>query len=223
MIAITGSGEFLPSIFDVDKKLLDCINGVPSVLTFSTAAGKESDERFLYWKNLANNHFSSLGVKHKHIEAKDRDDLNSELVIQEMKNANFVYFSGGSPTHLYDSIKDSNFFDELKNLENRGLIAGCSAGAMIMGEKMIKGIGLNFLPKTIVIPHYGESFYSWISNTVKILNRGKYKLLCLEKDTYFIKDNNNFKVLGKQKIHIIFKNEHHTFSDGDKIDASLLR
>ena len=94
---------------------------------------------------------------------------------------------------------------------------------MIMGEKMIKGMGLNFLPKTIVIPHYGESFYSWISNTVKILNRGKYKLLCLEKDTYFIKDNNNFKVLGKQKIHIIFKNEHRTFSDGDKIDASLLR
>jgi cyanophycinase-like exopeptidase len=139
-----------------------------------------------------------------------------------MKNANFVYFSGGSPTHLYDSIKDSNFHDELKNLENRGLIAGCSAGAMIMGEKMIKGIGLNFLPKTIVIPHYGESFYSWISNTVKILNRGKYKLLCLEKDTYFIKSMDEIRVLGKQQVHIIFKKEHYTFSDGDKIDPILL-
>ena len=92
-----------------------------------------------------------------------------------------------------------------------------------MGEKMIKGFGLNYLPKTIVIPHYGESFYSWISNTVKMLNRGRYKLLCLEKDTYFIKDGEHLSVLGKQNVHIIYNKEHHTFSDGDIIDASLLQ
>ena len=56
MIAITGSGEFLPSIYDVDKKLLDYLNEDPYILTFSTAAGKESDERLLYWENLANSH-----------------------------------------------------------------------------------------------------------------------------------------------------------------------
>mgnify|MGYP000730010675 CR=1 FL=1 len=92
-----------------------------------------------------------------------------------------------------------------------------------VGEKMIKGVGLNYLPKTIVIPHYGESFYSWISNTVKMLNRGRYKLLCLEKDTYFLKDGKHLSVLGKQNVHIIYKKEHHTFSDGDTIDASLLQ
>ena len=92
-----------------------------------------------------------------------------------------------------------------------------------MGEKMIKGVGLNYLPKTIVIPHYGESFYSWISNTVKMLNRGRYKLLCLEKDTYFIKDGQHLSVLGKQNVDIIYNKEHHTFSDRDTIDASLLK
>ena len=87
---------------------------------------------------------------------------------------------------------------------------------------MIKGTGLNYLQNTIVIHHYGESFYSLISNIVKVLNRGKYRLLCLEKDTYFIKDKNEIRVLGKQQVHIIYKKEHHTFSDGDKIDLSLL-
>ena len=62
MIAITGSGEFLPSILDVDKKLLSYIEETPYVLTFSTAAGNESDKRLLYWENLAIDHFSSLGV-----------------------------------------------------------------------------------------------------------------------------------------------------------------
>ena len=52
MIAITGSGEFLPSIKDVDKVLLSYIKD-PYVLTLSTAAGKESKERQEYWENLA--------------------------------------------------------------------------------------------------------------------------------------------------------------------------
>ena len=223
MIAITGSGEYLPSIQSVDKKLLSYIEGIPKVLTFSTAAGNESDNRLLYWKNLAEEHFKNLGVEHKHIDARNRDDLNKSSVVNEMNNTNFVYFSGGSPTHLYESIHDSEFAVQLKNIERRGIIAGCSAGAMIMGQKMIKGTGLNYLQNTIVIPHYGESFYSWISNTVKILNRGKYKLLCLEKDTYFIKSMDEIRVLGKQQVHIIFKKEHHTFSDGDIIDPLLLK
>ena len=223
MIAITGSGEFLPSILEVDKKLLNYLDDVPYVLTFSTAAGKESDERLSYWESLAIQHFKNLNLNHKHIDARNRDDLNKDSVIEDMKKANFVFFSGGSPNHLYDSIVDSDFSVELQNIENRGIIAGCSAGAMIMGEKMIKGVGLSYLPKTIVIPHYGENFYSWISNTVKVLNRGKYKLLCLEKDTYFIKDGDQLSVLGKQNVHIIYKKEHHTFSDGDTIDITLLQ
>ena len=223
MIAITGSGEFLSSMIDVDLQLLSYLNDEPYVLSFSTAAGKESDDRLSYWENLAQVHFAKLGVEHKHIDARNKSDLNKNCVLEELKKANFVYFSGGSPTHLYDSIHDSLFFEELINVERRGIVAGCSAGAMIMGEKMIKGIGLNYLPNTIVIPHYGESFYSWISNTVKMLNRGKYKLLCLEKDTYFIKDGEELRVLGKQNVHIIYKKEHHTFTNGDTINPSLLK
>ena len=134
------------------------------LLTFSTAAGRESDERLSYWENLAIEHFKILNVSHTHIEARNREDLNQDSVIEEMKKSNFVFFSGGSPNHLYDSIHDSDFSTELHDVEKRGIISGCSAGAMIMGEKMIKGVGLNYLPNTIVIPHYGESFYSWISN-----------------------------------------------------------
>ena len=71
MIAITGSGEFLPGIKNADKSLFSTIDN-PYVLSFSTAAGKESIERQEYWKNLALNHFKSLGLRHKHIEAKNK-------------------------------------------------------------------------------------------------------------------------------------------------------
>ena len=51
--------RFLPGIKNADKSLFSTIDN-PYVLSFSTAAGKESIERQEYWKNLAINHFKSL-------------------------------------------------------------------------------------------------------------------------------------------------------------------
>ena len=107
-------------------------------------------------------------------------------------------------------------------IKKEGILAGCSAGSMIMGERMIKGKGLNFIKNSIIVPHYGESYYSWITNTIKILNKGKYKLICLEKDTYFVINESKIKIIGKNNIHIIYKKDHKTFSDGDTLDLSIL-
>ena len=221
MIAITGSGEFLPGIKNADMSLISNIDN-PYVLSFGTAAGKESIERQKYWKNLATKHFKSLGVRHKHFEANNKNEIDAKHVINEMSQANIVYFSGGNPQHLINSISADNFMNELKRIKKIGILAGCSAGAMIMGEKMIKGTGLNFIKNSIIIPHYGESYYSWISNTVKLLNKGKYKLICLEKETYFTITESNIKIIGNNNIHIIYKNEHTTYSDGDIVDLSIL-
>ena len=221
MIAVTGSGEFLPSIKNVDNVLLSYIKD-PYVLTFSTAAGKENKERQEYWENLANIHFSTLNVRHKHIKARNKEEIKNNDVLYEISKSNFVYFSGGNPQHLFNSINNKKFINELLRIKKEGILAGCSAGSMIMGERMIKGKGLNFIKNSIIIPHYGESYYSWITNTIKILNKGKYKLICLEKDTYFVMDESEIKIIGKNNIHIIYKKDHQTFSDGDTLDLSIL-
>ena len=152
MIAITGSGEFLPGIKNADKSLFSTIDN-PYVLSFSTAAGKESIERQEYWKNLAIDHFKSLGVRHRHIEAKNKEEIEHKDVINQMSKANIVYFSGGNPQHLINSISVNSFLDELLRIKKIGIIAGCSAGAMIMGEKMIKGTGLNFIKNSITVSY----------------------------------------------------------------------
>jgi hypothetical protein len=73
---------------------------------------------------------------------------------------------------------------------------------------------LILINNVIVIPHYGESFYSWIANTVKLLNRGNYKLLCLEKDTYFtISNDDQIEIIGSNNVHIIFKDKHDTYKE----------
>lgn len=223
MIAITGSGEYLEPIRKYDQFLLNKLNEKPKVVTFPTAAGLESEERLKYWENLATNHFKSLSVDHINFNARNRNDLNSKEVLDAVSNANFIYFSGGNPSHLYSSIKDSLFENEMKSLLNRkGILAGCSAGAMIFANKMIKGSGLGYINNSIVIPHYGESFYSWISSTVKLLNRGKYKLICLEKNTYFCINDENIEIVGENNIHIIYKDSHQTFSNGEILNLNIL-
>ena len=221
MIAVTGSGEFLPTIKNVDNVLISHINN-PYVLTFSTAAGKENEERQEYWENLANIHFKSLNVRHKHIKARNKEEIMNNDVLYEISKSNFVYFSGGNPQHLFNSINNKKFINELLRIKKEGILAGCSAGSMVMGERMIKGKGLNLIKNSIVIPHYGESYYSWITNTIKILNKGKYKLICLEKDTYFVMNESEIKIIGKNNIHIIYKKDHQTFSDGETLDLSIL-
>ena len=223
MIAITGSGEYLEPIRKYDQFLLNKLSEKPKVITFPTAAGLESEERLKYWENLATNHFKSLSVDHINFNARNRNDLNSKEVLDAVSNANFIYFSGGNPSHLYSSIKDSLFENEMKSLLNRkGILAGCSAGAMIFANKMIKGSGLGYINNSIVIPHYGESFYSWISSTVKLLNRGKYKLICLEKNTYFCINDENIEIVGENNIHIIYKDSHQTFSNGEILNLNIL-
>ena len=223
MIAITGSGEYLEPIRKYDQILLNKLNEKPKVVTFPTAAGLESKDRLEYWENLATNHFKSLSVDHINFNARNRDDLNTKEVLDAVSNANFIYFSGGNPSHLYSSIKNSLFEKEMKALLNRnGILAGCSAGAMIFANKMIKGSGLGYINNSIVIPHYGESFYSWISSTVKLLNRGKYKLICLEKNTYFCINDENIEIVGENNIHIIYKDSHQTFSNGEILNLNIL-
>jgi cyanophycinase len=223
MIAITGSGEYLEPIKKYDQILLDKLTDKPKVITFPTAAGLESEDRLLYWENLAVRHFESLSVEHINFNARNREDLNSQEVLEAISNANFIYFSGGNPTHLYSSIKDTYFETALKEVLNRnGIVAGCSAGAMVFANKMIKGDGLNYIKNSIVIPHYGESFYSWINSTVKLLNRGKFKLICLEKNTYFCINNEKIEIVGENNIHIIYKDSHQTFSNGEMLNLNIL-
>ena len=96
MIAVTGSGEYLSGIIDADLKLLSKLKTRPNVLTLPTAAGKESSDRINYWCDLATTHFSKFDVDHKNIKALKHNDFFDEELLDIIKSANFIYFSGGN-------------------------------------------------------------------------------------------------------------------------------
>ena len=223
MIAITGAGEYLDTIRPFDGVLLNKLDQTPYVLSFPTAAGLESRERVQYWIDLANNHFEKLGVRHSSIKALNVDDYNNPETLAEIEKANFVYFSGGNPNHLYETLKKSNAWEKILAIhEKGGILAGCSAGAMIMGEKMSKGKGFGFFKNSIILPHWNEVLYKAILTSSKQLHKSRYKVLGIEKNTYLVLNQDKLEVIGAQKVHIMYKKDEQSFENGAVMDSSIL-
>ena len=113
--------------------------------------------------------------------------------------------------------------DRLLTIHNKGgILAGCSAGAMIMGEKMNKGKGFGFFKNSMVLPHWNEVLYKAILSSSKQIHKSKYKILGLEMNTYLVLNNDKLEVIGDQNVHIMHKKDEHTYQNGDVLDLSVL-
>ena len=76
-LALVGSGEYLPAMRSFEKSLLDdgIKNGkAPNYIQIPTAAGRESDDRLAYWKELGQRQADALGVKATFLPIYTRDD-----------------------------------------------------------------------------------------------------------------------------------------------------
>ena len=104
MLALVGSGEYLPVMEPVDRKLLSRLQKTPRVVCLPTAAGQEDPERIDYWSRLGVDHFTRLKVEVESLPVIDRASANDEGFAKAVAGANLVYLSGGKPNYLYDSV-----------------------------------------------------------------------------------------------------------------------
>ena len=63
LIALVGSGEYLPVMEDIDRYLLASLNvKTPQVVCIPAAAGQEGDESVNRWLRMGLEHFQRLGA-----------------------------------------------------------------------------------------------------------------------------------------------------------------
>ena len=157
----------------VDRELISRLQEAPRVVCLPTAAGKEGPERINYWSCLGVDHFTGFNATVDALPVIDRASANDKVFAGTIASANVVYLSGGKPNYLYDTLKGSLVWEAILSvLDKGGLLAGCSAGAMVLGEKFFGFPGLktgfNFLPRVTVIPHYDE-IPAYVIKSVKAL------------------------------------------------------
>ena len=134
-LALVGGDEFRSGCESMDAAILAATgNSSPVALIVPTAAAFENPAR------AADNgvrHFRSLGADASPLMVLDHDDAMDSGIATEVESADVVYLTGGNPAHLLETLQDSLLLDALQNrLANGGVLAGSSAGAMVMGSLM---------------------------------------------------------------------------------------
>ena len=106
-------------------------------------------------------HFAALGGDSSQLMVLDRVQADDPEYAKAVEGAGVIYFTGGSPEHLLATLQDSRLLKAiLIAVDNGAVLAGSSAGAMVMGSVMRRPSGgpwaeaLGIVPGVAVLPHH---------------------------------------------------------------------
>jgi cyanophycinase len=192
----------------VDRFLVSCLRGPADVVCLPTAAGTEGPERIAYWSNLGTGHFTRLGAARVDaLPLIDRPSAQNPSFADRIRSANFVYLSGGKPDYLYNTLADTPAWQAIVSvLDHGGVVAGCSAGAMIFGARTATGFfsgtqkAFGFLSDAFVLPHFDE-IPGWIARLVPALAKD-LTLVGVEGYTALVCTANGVRVEGSGGVTI---------------------
>ena len=226
LISLVGSGEYLPVMDNVDRHLLDSLNlngRKPRVVCLPTAAGREGDTSVNRWASMGIQHFQKLGaeVSTPHIiDRASAEDAQWELLLEE---ADLIYFSGGDPGYLHQTMNGSRAWRAALRAWERGAIyAGCSAGAMILAKRMpsfrLAGTqeGFGVVPATFIVPHFDAIPGIWkplVFALQKQLKKGE-RMIGVDENTALVgRLGSQWTVMGQGKVLIFTREGNRAFTN----------
>jgi cyanophycinase len=232
LIALVGSGEYLPVMEDIDRYLLaNCgANGrKQKVVCLPTAAGQEGEASISRWMHMGEEHFSKLGAEVHSLHVTGREEADDPANVKLIGEADLVYCSGGNPHYLYETLQGSKLWQAAERSFERGAVyAGCSAGAMIMGEHMpdFRTLGIRrkaafgVLPGATIFPHF-DRLKTWRGMLVPLtqsrLDAGEYAL-GVDEDTALVgSPGASWQVMGRGQVYVILKKDIKPFSSGQTL------
>ncbi len=185
----------------VDEQLLDLFDTPPRVACLPTAAGTEGDVMIDDWMQRGVDHFTSLGVEADGVRVWDRATANDPDLAAGVGAADFVYLSGGKPGYLMSTLAGSRTWDAITDVIGRGgLLAGCSAGAMIQGERFAgrprAQRGFALWPGVQIIPHFDEIPSLVVSGMRRVVG-SQLTVVGVNGNTALVKTNDGtYRVIG---------------------------
>lgn len=226
-LALVGSGEFTPAMEDVDRGLLE---GRPRRAVFlPTAAAPEGDQRFQYWVNLGVAHYRRLGVEAVPLLVRNRSDAEGPGLARRVDGAGLIYLSGGNPAFLAETLRGSAVGEAIRrNWQAGSAVAGCSAGAMAMMERVpyirepdvAPTAGLGLVPGVVVLPHF-DQMERWMSGATELalsMAPPGYLVLGIDEETAVVGGPVEWRVAGRQSAWLLSAaGDHREFPAGQTL------
>lgn len=208
-LALVGSGEFLPGMREVDRILLRRAGGT-QVAVLPTAAAPDGVEVAERWGAAGVTHFEKLGATATAVMALDRAGCHEPASVEAIRRSNLVYLSGGKPDYLYRTLAATPLWEALTQVLARGgVVAGCSAGAMILGgwiparpslrHPSLWQPAFGLVPSAFILPHFDE-MPRWILGPLSALRPRRSVLIGIDGDTALVGARGRWEVLGRARV-----------------------
>jgi cyanophycinase len=229
-VALVGSGEYLIQMQEIETDLLH--RGISrgksnTYIQIPTGAGQESADRIQFWKERGAAQAERMGATCHFLPILKREDAFNPQYIEEVTNAGLIYFSGGDPGYITEVFEGTPLWEKIKQEFNSGSsLAGCSAGAMAFGSKIV-GLrishaqsGLGLISNIEVIPHY-DKFLGWVPDrvaSIALRSDDDAYLLGIDEDTALVLTD-KWRVQGRAKVHVLkgLPESPQTFTGGEEI------
>ncbi len=233
LIALVGSGEYLPVMEQVDRFLLanSSAQGRPArVVCLPSAAGLEGAASWGRWNTMGEQHFRRLEAQVSALPIIDRSSADDPQYTAILEAADLIYFSGGNPLYLFETLNGSRAWAAMQKAWAHGAVyAGCSAGAMVLGQaipnfravsfKSVPAFGI--LPARVIFPHFDR----WKVARAAMLNPLRRRLkadeyaLGIDEETALVGklDSPEWRVLGRQTVSVITRDGVRIFKSGEQV------
>ena len=139
----------------------------------------------------------------------DRDHAEDTGLAESLAGAGVIYFTGGSPDHLLATLRDSRLWQAILEAVDQGaVLAGSSAGAMVLGALMrrprlggwVDALGVT--PGLAVLPHHESSDPAQTSSQLQSQTSGSLTVLGIDARTGCLGRPGNWRVVGSGKVTV---------------------
>jgi len=175
---------------------------------------------------MGEDHFLLLGAEVKALHVTQRKEADDPANAEEVESADLIYCSGGNPHYLFETLNGSRLWQAAENAFKKGAVyAGCSAGAMIMGEHIpdFRSLGIRskaafgVLRGATIFPHF-DQMMRWRVMLMPMLQSrvrpGEY-VLGIDEDTALVgTPGASWQVMGSGSVYVITKKEVISYDAG---------
>jgi cyanophycinase len=173
-------------------------------------------------------HFGRLGAKAEALMVLKKADANDESMVGRLGSAEVVYLTGGDPNHLLSVLEGSRLAEGLKGwMEEGGVLAGSSAGAMVMAEWMgltraggpARGLGL--ATGVAVLPHHERAEPGRVARELMEVTPPGLTALGINGATGCVGEGGTWRVMGKGRVVCYREGRWREFKVGETLRLDI--
>ena len=220
-IALVGGEEFRSRCEEMDLEIMRASGQDPAQVVIIPTAAVSGPAKAA---NDGVTHFRQLGADASELMVLDRSHAGDAGLAEGVRTAGVIYFTGGSPAHLLAAIRDSRLLRSILEAVERGaVLAGSSAGAMVMGSVMRQPDGgdwieaLGIVPGVAVLPHHERSDPEETSQRVRSQAPPGITVLGIDARTACLGRPGSWRVTGPGNVTMYRGSEWQVFGPGSSL------